>query len=239
MEKHDDLPKKRHPFFGCVKGVLKVFRKKPTVINLAGELPGRCIVLCDHAAKSGPLGLELYFPRATVKWGAHEMLGSFTERWRYLRDVFYMRKQGYGRVRAGLLSTFEAIFSPLIYRGMNVIGTYSDGRLIKTMRKSEAALGCDMPVVIFPENSDGGYFEEMKEFFAGFVLFALQHLKKTGEDLPIYPCYYHPKRRRLIIGEPDYAGRLAAEGMKRREIASFFRDRVNDLFHTYCLQEGT
>ncbi len=234
MGKRDDMPKARHPFFACVKRVLKIFRKKPTVVNLAGELSARSVIVCDHVAKSGPLGLELYLPLPTAKWGAHEMLGSFSERRRYLRDVFYMRKQGFGRVRAGLLATFEAIFSPLIYRGMNVIGTYPDGRLKGTLKKSEAALSAGMPVVVFPENSDGGYFEEMKEFFAGFVLLALQHLKKTGEDLPIYPCYYHPKRRMLVIGKPGYAGRLAAAGMEKREIAGYFRDRVNELFHTYC-----
>lgn len=237
MRKRDDIRKARHPFFACVKGVLKIFKKKPTVVNLAGELEERSIVVCNHARKSGPLGLELYFPCATAKWGAHEMLGSFSERRRYLRDVFYMKKQGYGRVRAGLLSAFEAIFSPLIYHGMNVIGSYSDGRLVGTMKKSEAALSLGMPVVVFPENSDGGYFEEMKEFFAGFVLFALQHLKRTGEDLPIYPCYYHPKRRVLAIGKPGYAGKLLAEGMEKRAIANYFRDRVNELFHTYCTQE--
>ena len=236
MNKKDEKKRKRHPFFACVKVVLRAFRKKPKLIDLAGTLPKRCIVVVNHAAKSGPLGMELYFPYPTVKWGAHEMLGKFTERRRYLRDVFYMRKQGYGRARAGLLATFEAVFSPLVYRGMNVIASYTDGRLTETIRRSEKAIACDIPVMIFPENSDGGYFEEMREFFAGFVLFALRHRQNTGEDLPIIPCYYHPKRRVLAIGKPAYAGTLADEGMDKRDIAEFFRQRVNELYHTYCIK---
>ena len=234
MSKRDRRLRKKHPFFACVKGILRAFRKKPNIIQLSGDLPKRCIIVANHAAKSGPLGLELYFPCATVKWGAHEMLGKFNERRRYLRDVFYMRKQGYGRVRAGLLATFEAVFSPFIYRGMNVIASYTDGRLTETIRKSEQAIACDMPVMIFPENSDGGYFEEMREFFAGFVLFALRHRQNTGEDLPIVPCYFHPKKRVLAIGKPEYAGTLADAGMDKREIAEHFRKKVNELFYTYC-----
>ncbi len=227
-------PKKRHPLFACVKAVLRIFCRKPRLVDLAGTLPPHCIVIVNHSAKSGPLGMELYFPCATVKWGAHEMLGNFAMRRKYLKEVFYMRKQGYGRIRAGLLATFEAVFSPFIYRGMNVIGSYTDGRLTETIRKSEKAIACDMPVMIFPENSDGGYFEEMREFFAGFVLFALRHRQNTGEDLPIVPCYFHPKKRVLAIGKPEYAGTLADAGMDKREIAEHFRKKVNELFYTYC-----
>ncbi len=230
------LPKiyRKHRLFAVVKGFLRIFKRKPRIVNLAGELPRRCIVVVNHSAKSGPLGMELFFPLPTVKWGAYEMLGKFSVRRAYLRDVFYMQKQGYGRVRAALLATFEAIFSPLVYRGMRVIASYGDGRLSSTIAASEEALGQNMAVMIFPENSSGGYYEEMREFFAGFVLLALRHRQGTGEDLPIVPCYYHPKRRFLAIGKPECAGALADRGLNKKQIAEYFKERVNQLFHTYC-----
>ena len=91
-------PPRRQPFFSFIKGILRLFLRKPKkIINLAGELNPRSILLANHNAKKGPLYLELYFPLFHCVWGAGEMLGTYKDRFHYLRDVFYMQKRGFNK----------------------------------------------------------------------------------------------------------------------------------------------
>ncbi len=205
------------------------------MINLAGELDPRSILLANHNAKIGPLYLEMNFPLYHCLWGAGEMLGNYKERFHYLRDVFYVQKRGFNKFLATVIATFEAFFSIMFYKGMRVLPTYHDGRLLGTINKSIRAIKDDVAVMIFPENSDEGYFEEMTQFFPGFVLLAQAYYHKTGVDLPVYPVYYHIKKRILCIGEPCYVQELIAKGLSRDQIAELFKDKVNELYHNYCV----
>ncbi len=234
-EKPFEVPKKKQPFFSAVKKVLlRPFYRKPKVYLPEEGMQEKCIVLANHAAKSGPVGIELFLPLFSVKWAAHEMLGDYKTRRAYLRDVYYMRKKGWGRARASFVSAFEAVFSRLVYKGIKTIATYRDMRLLKTLRNSKSVLDAGNSVVIFPEDSDAGYFEEMRSFHAGFVLLSEYYYNKTGEDLPVYPCYYHAKKRVLAVGEPVKVNHLLRLGKKREEIAELVKEKVNALFHTYC-----
>ncbi len=209
-------------------------RKPKKVINLAGELTPRSILLANHNAKIGPLYLEMNFPLYHCLWGAGEMLGNYKERFHYLRDVFYVQKRGFNKFIATVIATFEAFFSIMFYKGMRVLPTYHDGRLLGTINKSIRAINDDVAVMIFPENSDEGYFEEMTQFFPGFVLLAQAYYRKTGVDLPVYPVYYHIKKRILCIGEPCYVHELIEKGLTRDQIAELMKDKVNELYHNYC-----
>lgn len=226
-------PHKKQPFFTVVKGILRIFLRKPKkVINLAGDLAPKSILIANHSAKLGPMLLELYFPLYHFLWGAGQMLGNYKSRFKYLRDVFYIQKRGFNKFFASFLAFFEAIFSPLFYKGMRVMPTYADGRLLRTLINSLNVLEENASILIFPENSNGGYFDEMTEFFPGFVLLAQAYLRKTGESIPIYPVYYHLKKRILCIGKPCYIDEF--NGLKREQIAEIFKDKVNELYRTYC-----
>ncbi len=227
--------RKKQPFFKFIKCILRLFVRKPKkVINLAGELTPRSILLANHNAKIGPLYLEMNFPLYHCLWGAGEMLGNYKERFHYLRDVFYVQKRGFNKFIATVIATFEAFFSIMFYKGMRVLPTYHDGRLLGTINKSIRAINDDVAVMIFPENSDEGYFEEMTQFFPGFVLLAQAYYRKTGVDLPVYPVYYHIKKRILCIGEPCYVHELIEKGLTRDQIAELMKDKVNELYHNYC-----
>lgn len=84
------------------------------------------------------------------------MLGNYKSRWKYLRDVYYMKKQGYSKFRASFKATFEAIFSKMIYKGIKVIGTYQDARVRSSIENSIEVLENDMAVTIFAEDSNKG-----------------------------------------------------------------------------------
>lgn len=224
------LPKHRQPVFGFVKVFLKIFIRKKRVVVLGEKLQDKCIYLANHANKMGPVMYDMYFPVYAVKWGAHQMLGKYAERRAYLRDVLYIKKNGYGRKKAAFKAFFEAYFSKFFYKGLKFLPTYPDMRLAKTVKKSVDVLNDNTAIMIFPEDSDAGYKDEMTHFFSGFVLVMENYFKKTGEDVPVRPVYYHKKKRLMVAGESMYLQDFSKAGLDRGAIAEVFKDKVNDLF---------
>lgn len=228
-------PNAKQPIYRVFKAlVMRRIFKKPQIINLAGEVEDKCIVVANHSAKSGPPSLDLYFPKKTAKWGHYGMFGSFKERKAYLRDVLYIQKMhmkpGFGTsFKAGLMGWL----SPTVYRGMRMLPSYPDSRLLKTLRISSKVLDQNMGVMVFPENSNEGYEEELKEFFPGFVMLAEKYYRETGEDLPVYPVYYSVPKHIMVIGKPLYVQELAKEGLDRYAIAQRYCEEVNKLFYEY------
>lgn len=235
MDREYKVPSRRQPIFAVVRTFFRLFYRRPRIINLAGEIPDKCIILSNHAAKSGPMALELYFPKFNVKWGAHEMMEDYTSRRNYLRDVYYIRKRGMNKFLATFSAGFEAIFSKMIYKGMKFIPTFTDTRLMRTINDSVKVLDANAAIMIFPENSNEGYHEELTEFFSGFVMLATKYFRLRGEDVPVYPVYYHGGKRLLIIDKPLYVNKTMGEGKSRSDIAEIMRLKVNQLYHRYVL----
>lgn len=229
------VPSRRQPIYSVFKAFIRVFFRKPKqIINLSGkELAEKAIVLSNHSAKSGPPALDMYYPRFNVKWGAHEMFGNYRERRAYLKDILYIKKCKKNRFHAAFMATILAVFNPPVYKGMKMIPTYTDYRLRQTIKDSIKVLDANASIMIFPENSNDGYKEVLTEFFPGFVMLSERYYKLRGEDLPIYPMYYHIKKRIMVIGEPVYMQELVKQGLDRYEIAEFFCQKVNDLFAKY------
>ena len=225
------LPRHRQPVFGFVKGILRIFMKKKRVVVLGDGLEDKCIYVANHANKMGPVNYDAYFPVYTVKWGAHQMLENYSERRKYLRDVLYIQKTGVGRRTAGFKAFFEAFFSQFFYKGLKILPTYPDMRLIRTVKKSVDILDDNTAIMIYPENSESGYNDEMTSFFSGFVLVMESYFKKFGEDVPVRPVYMHKKKRLIVAGESVKLHDLTEQGLKREGIAEYMKDRVNELYH--------
>lgn len=226
-------PKRKQPFFCFVKKILRLFYKKPEIVYCGGEIEDGAIIVGNHCSMRGPVVYEMYLPAFCAKWGAGEMLGSYRSRFAYLRDVYFMKKKGYGKVTASFLAFFDAFFSIFFYRGMKFLPTWRDARFAKTVVNSVEVLQDGTSVLIFPENSEEGYKEVLTEFFPGFVILAEKFYKKTGKDVPIYPVYYSDKANLMVIGEPLFVQDFIKRGLDRVQIAEYFRDRVNDLYYRY------
>ncbi len=233
-QKEFKVPSGRQPVYRVTKVFMRRIFKRPQIINLAGELPKKAIILANHSAKSGPPGLDLYYPVPSCKWGAYQMFGNYKMRKAYLRDVLYIQKCG---KKPGFGTSFKAsvlaIFNPYIYKGMRMMPTYPDGRLTQTIRNSVKVLDAGMSIMIYPENSNNGYKPVLTEFFPGFVMLAERYFKQTGEDLPIYPVYYSVDKRIMVIGKPLFMQEMVKEGLDRNAITERYRDAVNQLYFDY------
>ncbi len=223
----------KQPIYDFVRKILKLFFRKPEIVNYNESLEDKAIFLSTHCAKLGPSYLDLYFPKKHAIWGAHEMLGTYKERYKYLRNVYYIQKMKKSKFRATISAAFEAIFNIFFYKGMHVLPTYPDIRLTKTIKASCNVLDNNLPIMIFPENSNDGYFDVLNELFPGFILLSDAYYKKNKIDLPVYPVYLHYKQRKLFIDKPLYIQKLKEEGLDNSAICEMFKEKINHFFYEY------
>lgn len=116
---------------------------------------------------------------------------------------------------------------------MKILPSYPDARLRKTLKYSMDMLDAGYSVSVYPEDSNKGYFQEMRHFFPGFVMLSQQYYKKTGKDLPVFPVYYGRKKKKIVVGNPLYIQDFVKQGLDREQIADKFRMEVNQLYHDH------
>lgn len=227
------VPKRKQPVWRFVKPIMRPFCKLKQLEFLGEEFPDKCIIVANHNNKKGPMLYELNLPIFHITWGAYQMLGSYRDRYLYLRNVLYIQKNGVNKVKATLKASFEALFSKFFYKGMKVLPSYPDARLRKTLQYSIDTLDANNAIMVFPEDSGKGYFDEMVKFFPGFVMLAEQYYKKTGEDVPVFPMYWGRKKNKIVVGKPLYVNEMAKDGLDRYQIAEKFKEEINTLYRDH------
>lgn len=231
------LPDRKQPVF---KFFSKIFFKPlfgGKLESCIEELPDKAIIVSIHAAKNGPMAVAMTYPKFSAMWGHHGMLGNYKERFSYLRNVLYIQKMHKNKFVATVKALYEAVFSIFIYKGLKVIGTYTDMRLLSTVRNSIGVLDEGASVIIYPEDSSDGYFDEMRAAFPGFVILAETYYNKRGEDVPVIPAYISRKKKRLVVGEPKYVREMQKAGLSRQQIAEKMKDEINALYRNYILTD--
>ena len=227
------LPKRKQPVFNFFKKIFfgPIYRAK--VESEIKVLPDKAVIASIHSAKSGPMSIAVSYPKFCAIWGHGAMLGSYRDRFKYLRNVLYIQKMHKNKFVATFKALYEAVFSIWVYKGMKMVGTYTDMRMLTTIKNSVEILDDNASIVIFPEDSSKGYFEKIQSAYSGFVVLASQYYKKRGEDVPVLPMYVSPKTKRLIVGKPRYVHELELAGHSKEQIAEIFKNDVNELYDKY------
>ena len=226
--------KKDKCHFAFFKKIFKIFKKKPEIIDLnEGKLGSKIIFVSNHSGASGPMNLNLFFPYRFIPWGAHEMCGNYKERWNYLYHIFYRQKLHWGKFKSFIIATLFGLISKYLYNNVGLIGTYTDARLITTIKKSVKVLDENVPVLIFPEDSSKGYFDKPTEYLQGFIVLAKTYYKKRGEDVPVCPVYFSKKLARIVIGKPVMVNELLKSGKTEKEVASLVLEKTLNLLSEY------
>lgn len=221
---------KHGKIFTFVMWIARLFKKAPTIHNLNNEKGfEQGIIVSNHSAASGPLTLSLYYPGFFVPWGTYEMTGRYFQRWKYLYHVFYQQKLGYGKIKSYILATLFGIISKMLYKGMQLIPTYPNANVRKTIDISISHLEKGNSILIFPEDSNTGYHEHLIKYNNGFIYLCERYFSQKGIDLPIYPVYYHKILGSLVIGEKIHVQDLVKQGLSREEIAEYFKNLTNQL----------
>ena len=229
MGKKLKIRKKIGWFAWFITWVTRTFKKNPKVINLNEEpLPNQCIMIGNHNAANGPVKYYSFLGRYFMTWGAHQMCEGFLSRRRYLYHIFYRQKLGYSKFRSAILAVLFGLISKRVYSSAGIIPVYYDSRLRKTFGYSIDCLEQNVPILIFPEDSNAGYKDPPEMLWPGFILTSKAYYAKHGVDLPIYTIYYSRKKLRIIIGKPMYYNELAKNHAKQ-EILQIFVDYMKEL----------
>ena len=222
------LSKKRKLWFRGFKNLLKIRYKKPKFIYLGEKPANSSIILSNHEGTDAPMSLEIYADFPIRMWGAGEMNSDLIKLYKYQTRVYYHEKKHWNLFAARVFCLLASPLTNLFYKGLNLISTYQDARFKNTIEESVAAIKNGENIVIFPEKSIGGYFAELKGFYAGFVLLAKKCLSE-GIDVPVYVCYYKKKERKYIFDEPIMFSELQAKFDSRDQIAEYLVERCNNL----------
>lgn len=220
---------KRRLFFRFFKSITRIFIKKPKIVNLNETLENGSIFLCNHSGASGPFVLEYYFPKDFHFWGTYEMTMGFKERWKYMAYKEFPNMRHNNKFMSIVKASAVAPFSGMFYKGLQLIPTYPDGRLKKTIDTSLDYLNKGSNIIIFPEDISKGYFDVLKSYFSGFWILAKLYVEKFKKDIKIYNMYFKKKTRTLIIDKAVSAMELIKKHLDRKTIAEQFKNRANEL----------
>ena len=219
---------KRKLYFRILKKIMKIRYKKPRFIYLGEPFENGALILSNHEGTDSPMSLEIYCDKPVRMWGAHEMNSGLVSLYKYQTKIYFHEKKHWNIHLARLFCLIASPLTNLFYAGFDLISTYKDVRLIKTLRESIDSLKSGDNVVIFPENSTNGYLSELEGFHEGFVLLA-DACKKKGMDLLIYVSYFRKSDRTYIFDAPIMYSDLCATYKNRTEIARYLCSRCNEL----------
>jgi len=228
MTKQTETKPNRKPWFRRLKVILRWFIKEPEFVYLGEEMEEQSFFLSNHVGASVPLAMELYSKLPFRFWGTYEMNSNVIEVYKYLSYTYYHKKKHWNLFASRLFCLIAAPLVWIFYRGLNLISTYPDMRFHQTIKESLNVLKDDQSLVIFPEHSADGYFDELILFHPGFVLMAEKCLK-AGMDLPVFLAYYRKPERRFIVDKPMRISELVKIADTREAIAEKLRVRCNEL----------
>ena len=219
---------KRKWYFKALKKVMKIRYKQPKFIYLGDEIRQGSVLLSNHEGTDAPMAFEIYHNSKFRMWGASEMNSGLIKMYKYQTRVYYHEKKHWNLHLARLFCLIASPLTNLFYSGLNLISTYRDGRLKKTIKESVEAIENGENIVIFPEVSTNGYLAELEGFHEGFVLLAEACLKR-GKDIPIYVTYFKKEEKIYIVDKPVNYSVLKEKHKTREEVAKALLARCNEL----------
>ncbi len=220
--------KRRKLYFRILKKLMKCRYKEPKFVYLGEEITGGGLILSNHEGTDAPMSLEIYLDRPLRMWGASEMNSGLIKLYKYQTKVYYHEKKHWNIHLARLFCLIASPLTNLFYSGLDLISTYRDTRLVKTMRESVEAIQNGDNIVVFPEDSSKGYLPQLEGFHEGFVMLA-DVCRMKGIDLPIFVTYFKKEEGVYIIDKPILYSSLKEKGMSRGEIADYLCERCNAL----------
>ena len=215
-------------WFKCLKGILKIFIKKPKIKYLGVKIQQNSIVLSNHVGSTVPIKLELFADFPFRYWGTYEMNSGLKSVYKYLKDIYFYKKKHKGKKLSKFLAFIVAPFANIFYKGLQLISTYPDARFKTTLKKSLQTIQNGYNLVIFPEDSSKGYFDKLKHFYSGFAVFG-NYCLKNGIDLNVYVSYYVKQNNEYIVDKPVKYSKLKTAFKDKYKLAEELLNRANNL----------
>ncbi|MBQ4071830.1 MAG: hypothetical protein IJD51_05415 [Clostridia bacterium] len=229
--------RKRKLYFRALKKIMKMKYKQPRFIYLGEEFEPGSLVLSNHEGTDAPMSLEIYLNKPIRMWGASEMNSGLIAMYKYQSRVYYHEKKHWNLFLARLFCLIASPLTNLFYSGLDLISTYRDVNMVKTVRESIEVLKSGESIVVFPEDSTNGYLAELEGFHAGFAFLA-DVCRRRGMDLPIVVSYYRKSDNTYIFDKPVRYSELLSHTGSREEVARLLCERCNELGRMHFDENG-
>ena len=151
MNMHNEKVK-RPLYFRMLIKLMKIRYKEPRFIYLGEEFEKGSLILSNHEGTDSPMSLEMYCDKPVRMWGTGEMNSDLIALYKYQSKYYYHEKKHWNIHLARLFCLIASPLTWLFYSGFDLISTYRDARLVKTIRESVSAIKRGGNVVIFPED---------------------------------------------------------------------------------------
>lgn len=220
--------KQRKWWFRFLKKLMRGRYKKPTFVYLGKDFEDGSIILSNHEGTDAPMALEIYMNRKFRMWGAHEMNSGVIKMYKYQSRVYYHEKKHWNLALARLFCLIASPLTNLFYKGLNLISTYKDARIIKTLNESKETIKNKTSIIIYPEDSSNGYLPQLEGFYKGFIMLA-ETMEKEGVDVPIVVSFFLIKENKYIFDEPILFSTLKEKYVTRDAICEHLLNRCNEL----------
>ena len=218
---------KKPPFFRFLKWLVGVCYGKKDFAGLENIPKEPSLIIGNHAQVHGPFVAELWFPKKKRIWLIGQMMSAKEIPAYAMQDFWPYKKKS---VR-WIYKIFSYIIAPLfsyVFKNVDGIGVYKDGRIIKTFKQSVEALKDGAYVIIFPEcHTD--YNHIVNEFQTNFVDVARLYYKNTGKELSFVPMYNAPKLKLTVFGNPIKYDHLAPIEEQRVKICEYIKKEITRL----------
>ena len=199
-EKSSEPRRKDYFVLVVVKGLVRLFYPRVTILGRKNIPEEPCIIVANHAKMNGPIMFEIYPPVKRYTWCIGEMM-HLKEVPDYAFSDFWSGKPWWNRWFFRGLSYVIAPIAVGVFNNAETIGVYHDARLVNTFRETMQRLEEGADIVIFPEH-DVPYNHVVSDFQEHFVDTARFYYRKTGKELLFLPAYVCPALKKLVIGKP-------------------------------------
>ena len=211
--------------------IIRAFLKPVMYHTVTGQqnvtdLPG--VFVFNHAEIYGPIAAIVFLPYDTRPWILDKMIDK-KEIARHMYEGTFSRVKWLPRVCGRLI---VKIISPVIVWALNSfepIPVYRDRprNVIKTFSLSITCLNAGDSIMLFPENPEDTYQEEVSTFYTGFAHLGKLYFKRTGKRLMFYPVFASKRSRVLRIGKGvQYDPQNTAD---KERIVKTLETRMHDL----------
>lgn len=221
------MAQKKPLLYRFIKGSVRFFYRKMTVVGQENLPDTPCLVVSNHAKMNGPIACELYFPGKRYTWCIGQMMHR-KEVAEYAFQDFWSKKPAWSHWFYRLLAHLIAPLSEHIFQNADTIGVYKDGRALTTFKNTVKGLMEGANVVIFPEH-DVPYNHIVCQFQDKFVDVARLYYKRTGKELSFVPMYIAPDLGQMILGEGTAFDPNAPMDEERARICHYLMDAITDL----------
>ena len=221
------MEKKTSLLFKIIKGSIRLFYGKMSVVGLEKMPKKNTIIVANHAQMNGPIAGELFLPKHCYIWCAGEMM-NLKEVPRYSFKDFWSQKPRWTRIFYKPLSYLIAPLAVCIFNNARTVAVYHDMRIKSTFKTTIKMLQEDKNILIFPEK-DVKHNNILYQFQENFVDVAKLYYKKTGIELAFVPMYIAPALKTMYIGNEIYYNSENTTEEERHRICTYLSDEITDM----------